>query len=56
MISSYSISLGALSDRVYDNCLFLGDSRLQVSWTVQSDDNLVEFELCGCDFEDPNGE
>lgn len=32
----------------YDNCMSLGGDRLQVAWTVNRQEEMVDFLLCGC--------
>ena len=32
----------------HDNCETLGDSRLQVAWTVRREAQMIDFLLCGC--------
>ena len=32
----------------YENCKTLGDSRLQVAWTVHREAQIIDFLLCGC--------
>ena len=32
----------------YENCKTLGESRMQVAWTVRRDAQMIDFLLCGC--------
>ncbi len=41
-------AVAQLSTADYDNCKTLGESRMQVAWTVHRDVQKIDFLLCGC--------
>ncbi len=47
VVASSSV-VAQLSTSDYDNCKTLGESRMQVAWTVNRSARIIEFLLCGC--------